>query len=175
MRIPGLLMCLALGACAAQTAGEHWTPADSATAVLVGGSLTQTQTTASPGGNGEDPLIRMTLTAADGRVMRFTEANHSPNDVMAQAAGGPLAQAMGFFADEQPTLYSADNSGGGAPFICAPDGPAQLGLYRAANGEITAVGLRSAFEFETRADGVTEALPYSPDHVCARMKFRVGQ
>lgn len=175
MRIVVLVLGLALGACAAQGgAAERLAPADSATSVLVGGPVTLRRTTASAGGGGEDAVINMTLTAADGRVMRFQEANHTPNDVMAQSAGGPLAQVMGFFADEQPTLYTAADGNSGAPFICAPDGPIMLGVYRAASGEVSVVGLRSAFEFEPRADGTSEALPYSPDHVCARMKFRSG-
>jgi hypothetical protein len=176
MRFAALVLGLTLGACAAQGGGsEVLSPADSATSVLVGGPVTLRRTTASPGGNGQDAVVNMTLTTADGRVMHFQEANHTPNDVMAQSAGGPLAQVMGFFADEQPTLYNTSNGNGGAPFICGPDGPAMLGLYRApSSGEISVVGLRSAFEFEPRADGTSEALPYSPDHVCARMKFRSG-
>lgn len=175
MRFAVLVLGLALGACAAQGGGEQLSPADSATSVLVGGPITLRRTTASPGGNGQDAVVNMTLTTADGRVMHFQEANHTPNDVTAQSAGGPLAQVMGFFADEQPTLYSATGGNNGAAFICAPDGPAMLGVYRAASGEISVVGLRSAFEFEPRADGTSEALPYSPDHVCARMKFRSGR
>ena len=174
MRIVVLALALMLCACASQGGGQTLTPADSATAVIVGGPVTmRTESHAATGG--EDPLVNMTLTTGDGRVMHFTEANHTPNDVSAQAAGGALSQVMGFFGDEQPTLYSTDAAyNSGAPFICAPDGPAMLGYYRAADGQVSIVGLRSAFEFEPRDNGTYEALPYSPDHVCARLKFRAG-
>lgn len=175
MRVLILALSLVLGACAAQTsAGEHLTPADSATAVLVGGPLAMNTVSQRPAAEGQDPLVTMTLLSADGRRMRFQEANHANNDVMATAPGGPLAQAMGLFGQEAPQLYRTVEGGSGAPFICAPEGPLMLGVYRAESGEVTVVGLKSAFEFETRADGVNEALPYSPDHVCSRMKFRVG-
>lgn len=174
MRFAVLALAMTLAACASPGGRQTLTPADSATAVIVGGPLTmRTETHAASGG--EDPLIDMTLTTADGRAMRFTEANHTPYDVSAQAPGGPLSQVMGFFGAEQPTLYSVDAShNSGAPFICAPDGPAMLGYFRATDGQVSIVGLRSAFEFEPRDDGSYEALPYSPDHVCARLKFRTG-
>jgi hypothetical protein len=34
--------------------------------------------------------------------------------------------------------------------------------------------LRQAIQVETRPDGQLEALPYSPDQVCARLRFRQG-
>ncbi|MEQ1491047.1 MAG: hypothetical protein ABL932_10910, partial [Terricaulis sp.] len=100
-----------------------------------------------------------------------------PNDVMAQAAGGPLAQIMGLQAgDEVTTLYYAASgersSTAGAPFMCGPQGPAAIGKYEGADGVVQIVGLREAIQFETRPDGQMEAIPYSPDHVCARLRFR---
>lgn len=162
---------LTLAACAAPGAGGRLIPADSATELIAGGPLTMRVARQGQAGDGQDALVAMTLTTADGRVMGFTEANHTPYDVMAQAPGGPLAQVMGFFADEQPTLYSAD-AAGAAPFICQPDGPLMLGVHRAATGEVRIVGLRSGFEFEPRDGGAYDAVPYSPDHVCARLNFR---
>jgi hypothetical protein len=175
VRISVLVLALALTACAAPSlgGGERIMPADPATELIAGGPLTLRVATQGRAGEGQDPLVSLTLTRADGRVMRFTEANHTPYDVMAQAPGGPLAQVMGFFADEQPVLYRADaQRGSGAPFLCGPEGPQMLGLHRAADGAVTLVGLKSGFEFEPRADGTYEALPYSPDQVCARLRFR---
>lgn len=175
MRFAFVMVCLALSACAAPAGtSERLTPNDSATLLLAGGPLTLSRVGQAPSQDGMDALVTLTVTAADGRAMVFQEANHTPNDSRAQAAGGPLANVMGFFADEQPTLYQHVDGGSGAPFICAPEGPAYIGVYRAASGEVTIVGLKSAFEFEEMADGTASALPYSPDHVCARMKFRAG-
>src|SRR5262249_46740861 len=112
---------------------------------------------------------------ADGRAMGFTEANHTPYDTMAQTPGGPLAQAMGLFGDEAPKLYAADvTRNAGAPFLCAPAGPAYVGIYTAPDGSVSVVGLKSAFECEALAQGGYSPLPYSPDHVCARMHFTRG-
>jgi hypothetical protein len=168
----GTILCaalVALAACAAQPPSLALAPADASTALIAGGPLRMSVAAPRAGGDGQDPVVAMTLTHADGRSMQFQEANHTPHDVMAQAAGGPLAQVMGFFGDERPTLYARTDSG--APFLCAPEGPAMLGMFTAANGEVTIVGLKSAFEFEERDNGATEAVPYSPDHVCARLKF----
>lgn len=175
MRFAIVAVCLTVAACAAPSGGtsERLTPNDSATQLLAGGPVTLTRVAAAPSQDGEDALVTLTVTAADGRTMVFEEANHTPNDSRAQAAGGPLANVMGFFGDEQPTLYQHAQGGSGAPFICGPEGPAYIGVYRAASGEVTIVGLKSAFEFEETGGGAS-ALPYSPDHVCARMKFRVG-
>lgn len=171
MRILILAVAMALAACAASTS-ERLTPADSATELIAGGPLTMRVATQGRAGDGQDALVRMTLTTADSRAMHFTEANHTPYDVMAQAPGGPLAQVMGFFGQEQPTLYRADS--GGAPFICGPGGPQMLGLHRAESGEIKIVGLQTGFEFEPRDGGAYDPIPYSPDQVCARLSFRRG-
>lgn len=166
-----VLLCatIALAACAAQPPSLSLAPADASTALIAGGPLRMSVAAPRAGGDGQDALVVMTLTHADGRVMQFQEANHTPFDLMAQAAGGPLAQVMGFYGDEQPTLYARTDSG--APFLCAPEGPAMLGVFTTPSGEMTIVGLKSAFEFEERDNGATEAVPYSPDHVCARLKF----
>jgi len=34
------------------------------------------------------------------------------------------------------------------------------------------VGLRQAIEFETLPNGQLSAIPFSPDQVCARLRFR---
>jgi|CXWL01.1.fsa_nt_gi hypothetical protein len=172
MRVSILAAALLLAACASPGVSERLSPADSATEIITGGPLTMRVVSAA-GGDGQDALVTMTLTAPDGRTMSFTEANHAPYDVMAQAAGGPLANVMGFFGEETPTLYSA-NEPTGAPFICAPEGPQMLGLHRAESGEIKIVGLKSGFEFEARDGGQYDPIPYSPDHVCARLSFRRG-
>ncbi len=164
-----LALVLALSGCAAP---RTWvlTPADAATAMISGGRLTMTR--AAHAGGGGDALIVLTLTHADGRAMRFEEANYTPNDLRAQAAGGPLAQAMGLFGDEQPILFHARaEENQGASFICAPDGPVSIGLLEAADG-VRIVGLKQRFEFETSPDGGEQALPYSPDQICARLRFQ---
>lgn len=171
MRLAPLLAVVALSACAAGST-IALTAADAATAIIAGERIAMTRAATA---TGEDPVVILTLTHADGRSMRFTEANHAPHDLMAQAPGGPLAQIMGFFGDEAPVLYTAraqENSG--APFLCAPQGPVNLGVHQAPDGGVQVVGLKEAFQFETREDGRAEALPYSPDHVCARLRFRRG-
>ena len=165
MRLIMLAMCLALTACASGNRASL-EPADAATALITGGKL---QMAVSSSGGGDDSVNVMTLSHSDGRAMSFEEANHAPNDVLTQTPGGPLAQVMGLFGQEQPVLYHA--RGGGAAFFCLPDGPAGIGVYTAANGQVSIVGLKSGFEVETRPDGSSEVLPFSPDHVCARMHF----
>jgi hypothetical protein len=160
---------LALAACAGGATTTTLTPADAATSLIVGERLSMSiaSTNAS---NGQDALVTLTLTHADGRAMAFQEANHAPYDLVVQAADGALAQVMGLSSGEVPTLYrSSDDS---APFLCPPDGPVALGLHRGANGNVTIVGLEQNFQVETRADGTDEALPFSPDMVCARLKLR---
>ncbi len=127
-------------------------------------------TTQASGGGGMDPLVIMTLSHADGRAMNFEEANHAPMDLIAQGADGPLAQVMGLFGGESPTLYYPRE--GGAAFICGSEGPAALGVHRSAEGIVVIVGLREAFQFEERESGGYEALPFSPDMVCARLRLR---
>lgn len=167
---------IALAACTAPTGGptERLTPGDSATELITGGPLALQTQSRGPAVEGADPVITLTLSAADGRTLRFQESNHTPNDLMAQAPGGPLAQVMGLFGEESPTLYQRVDGGAGAPFICGAEGPLMLGVYRAPDGQISMVGLKSGFEFETLADGSVAAFPFSPDHVCARLRFRAG-
>jgi hypothetical protein len=181
-----LATALALAACAlppvfgprGETTASELVAADAATALLVGERISVERFVSSAGAeDGQDPLIRLTLTNADGRAMVFTAANHTPHDVMAQSPAGPLAQIMGLFGEEAPALYtySAQSSGdGGEPFFCAPNGPYSIGLHEAPDGAIMIVALQQPIAFETRPDGVEEALPYSPDQVCARLRFRNG-
>jgi hypothetical protein len=182
MRFLGLLLALGLSACAFVGVGgssrtsSTLSPADAATSLLAGGPLVMTQTNPKEDASeGQDPLIRMTLARRDGRHLSFMQANHAPYDVMAQAPGGPLAQAMGFFGEEAPVLYARDRRAtGDVAFICAPEGPSYLGYYRGEDGAITVVGLKSSFGVEPMDDGGYAPLPYSPDQVCARMKFTGG-
>lgn len=175
-----LAFALALAACAAPgggvTTSATLAAGDAATSLAVGQQLTMTTTThAPPADTGQDPLVLMTLHHPDGRALAFEEANHAPAHVMAQAPGGPLAQIMGLFGEERPILYVVRrDEHQGEPFICGPEGPAALGLYRAADGVVRIVGLKQQIQFEQRPDGQTEAVPYSPDQVCARLSFRQG-
>jgi hypothetical protein len=122
-----------------------------------------------------DPIINLTLRHADGRSLEFQQGNHTNQDLVAQSPGGPLAQIMGLSGDEVPVLYHATQTqGAGAPFFCGPEGPAAIGVHRSADGATLIVGLRQEIQFETRPDGEMEAVPYSPDQVCARLRFRRG-
>jgi hypothetical protein len=182
MRIGALLATLALAACAAPSGGGHGpqtltrlTAADPATALIAGEHLDMIIETPAAGAEqaGQDALILMTLRHADGRSMAFSENNHAPMHVMAQTPGGPLAQIMGLMGEEAPKLYGArSEENGGAPFICGPQGPVSIGVYEAADGGVQVVGLKQEIEFEDLADGSHAALPYSPDMVCARLRFR---
>jgi hypothetical protein len=171
----GILM---LAACATQPVATTTTlaSADAATTLAVGQELTMSVVThPAPADTGEDPVIIMTLRHEDGRVMAFEEYNHAPMHVMAQAPGGPLAQTMGLFGEERPTLYGARrNEHQGEPFLCGPEGPVSIGYYEAPDGSVHVVGLKQQFTFETRPDGEHAALPYSPDQVCARLRFSRG-
>lgn len=182
MRIGVVSLCLLAAACVAPISGRGATvtttldPADAATGILSAGALSMSVTTASAAeaaeaeAEGMDALIEMRLVRADGQSLAFTEANHTPYDLMAQAPGGPLAQAMGLFGEEAPKLYSA-NEQVGAPFLCQPDGPAYVGIYQGEDGSVLIVGLKSGFDYEPLPAGGYSPLPYSPDQVCARMRF----
>jgi hypothetical protein len=126
-----------------------------------------------PSQSGEDPLILMSLRAADGRTMSFEALNHAPEHVMAQVPGGPLAQAMGLTAgDEAPKLYGARASENqGAPFLCGPNGPVAIGFYEASDGAVAIIGMKTSITFETLSDGQSHPVPFSPDQVCARLHF----
>ncbi|MDX2274161.1 MAG: hypothetical protein NW206_01825 [Hyphomonadaceae bacterium] len=174
-RFAALAFLLLAASCTAsrETAGvtTRLAAADAATALMAGQTI-ELVTRTRAGADGQDPLILVTLRAADGRSMSFNENNHAPNHLMAQAPGGPLAQIMGLFGEEAPKLYGArreENSG--APFICGPDGPAAIGVHETADGGVQMVGLKQEIEFETLRDGTQVALPYSPDMVCARLRF----
>lgn len=177
MRIAILALGFALAACAspaAHVSTSTLVAADAATSLLVGERVTQEIVSRAPEQDGMDALETLTLRHADGRTLVFQAANHTPHDVMAQAAGGPLAQIMGLFGEETPTLYHRVDGGEGAPFLCAAEGPQSLGAYRTPDGAVQIVGLKQPIQFETRPDGVVEALPYSPDQVCARLRFTAG-
>jgi hypothetical protein len=175
MRLKALILVLAAAACTSTTSapGTRLTPANSATELMVGGPLTMSIVTRGAP-EGQDPVVTLTLARADGSNMRFQQGNHTNDDLMAQRPGGALAQVMGLFGEEAPMLYHAVEGGNGAPFLCGPEGPRAIGYYQAEDGEISMVGLKSSFEFETLADGSVLPLPYSPDHVCARLKFRAA-
>jgi hypothetical protein len=173
-----LLAAFTLAACATPPAitTVSLAAADAATSLAVGQQLAMRTTThAAPPDTGEDPVVIMTLRHEDGRVMAFEESNHAPMHVMAQAPGGPLAQTMGLFGEERPVLYGVRLSENqGEPFICGPEGPVSIGYYEAEDGAVQIVGLKQQFGFETRPDGQYTPLPYSPDQVCARLRFRRG-
>lgn len=174
MRIAILAAGLALAACAspAPVTTSTLAAADAATSLIVGQSVRLEESTARAS-EGMDPVVTLTLRHADGRAMRFQQGNHTANDLAAQAPGGPLAQIMGLFGDEAPLLYHAVSEGS-QPFVCTPEGPAAIGVLRGADGATQIVGLKQAIQFETRPDGQTEAVPYSPDQVCARLRFTGG-
>lgn len=174
MRSAVLALGLALAACATpQVTRTTLVAADAATSLIVGERLTQEVSTEAAS-QGNDPVVGLTLRHADGRTLTFQEANHSPNDVIVQRAGGALAQVMGV-GEDVATLYHATSGEGAsasAPLLCGPQGPAALGVHRSADGAVRMVGLRQPFQVETRPDGQAEVLPYSPDQVCARLTFR---
>lgn len=168
---------LALAACAGPagtTTSSALIAADASTSLIVGERLTADYTTIAPAAEGMDPVVTLTLRHSDGRAMAFQQGNHAPDHLRAQAQGGPLAQIMGLFGEETPTLYIATGTNAGAPFLCGPEGPVALGVYEGADGATRVVGLKQDIQFETRPDGQVEALPYSPDQVCARLSFRRG-
>jgi hypothetical protein len=155
----------------AQTTTRTLVAADAATSLAVGERIVE-ERSARAGPEGVDPVVNITLRHSDGRHLSFQEANHTPHDVMAQSAGGPLAQIMGIPGEESTTLYRATGGANEGAFFCGPQGPAAIGTYTAPDGQLWIVGLRQEIQFETRPDGVTEAVPYSPDQVCARLRFR---
>jgi len=171
-----LTAALLAGACAAPGGPVTYTQlaaADASTSLIVGEQLRAEYQTTRPSSEGMDPVVTMTLRHPDGRAMVFQQANHAPHHLMAQSAGGALAQIMGLFGDETPSLYIATpDRNRGAPFVCATDGPLTIGVHESADGSVRIVGLKQEIVFETRPDGVEEALPYSPDQVCARLNFR---
>ena len=166
---------LALAACTTNGGARaviNLTPSDAATSMISGGLIVM-RTVTTPASNGDDPLIVLTLSRADGKAMTFEEANHAPHDVAVQSPGGALAQAMGLMGGtEQPVLYHGQ--AGGTPFFCSADGPVNLGVYTDPAGAVTIVGLKSNFQVEDAAGGGFDIAPYSPDHICARMHFTKG-
>lgn len=170
---------LLLSACTVPTSGpvttSTLTAADAATSLAVGERITQETSTQPPSVEGADPVVSLALRHSDGRRLAFQQGNHTNDDLLAQAPGGPLAQIMGLPGEESPVLYhSASGEGAEGAFFCGPQGPASIGVHQAPDGNVLIVGLRQAIQFETRPDGQVEALPYSPDQVCARLRFRAG-
>ncbi|MGD9979192.1 MAG: hypothetical protein AB7T58_01190 [Hyphomonadaceae bacterium] len=168
---------LFLAACASPAAvtTTHLVAADAATSLAVGDRVTQ-MTSSQSASEGMDPIVNFSLRHADGRSLIFQEGNHTQHDLMATAPGGPLAQIMGLPGDATTRLYhatSGENASESA-FFCGPQGPAAIGTHEGADGVLLVVGLREAIQFETRPDGEMEAAPYSPDKVCARLRFRRG-
>lgn len=174
MRVVVLIAAaFAVAACGSSgvTGGSVLIASDAATS-LIAERISVVETT-HPARSGMDPLIELALTHSDGRTLNFQQANHTPNDLFVQSAGGALAQIMGLPGEAAPLLYRATPARNrGAPFLCGPEGPALIGYYIAADGAVQIVGLRQEIQVETRPDGATEAVPYSPDQVCARLRFR---
>jgi hypothetical protein len=176
MRRSILILSLLAASCTtpAQVTTTTLVAADAATSLAVGERITQLVSTR-PAAQGMDPVVSLSLRHADGRTLAFQQGNHTNNDLAASAPGGPLAQIMGLPGEEATTLYHATSGESGAnegAFFCGPQGPAAIGTYTAADGQLWVVGLRQEIQFETRPDGVVEAVPYSPDQVCARLRFR---
>lgn len=177
MRRSFLILGLVLAACAspAPVTTSTLVSADAATSLAVGERITQELSTQAAA-EGMDPVVTLTLRHADGRRLSFQQANHANNDLFVQRPGGALAQIMGLPGEEATTLYHAASGEGGneGAFFCGPQGPAAIGTYEAPDGTQQIVGLRQPIQVETRPDGATEAVPYSPDQVCARLKFTRG-
>jgi len=179
MRILIFAAALALTACAMPASAPVTTSAllaaDAATSLAVGERIAEETSAQAPSVEGADPVISLTLRHSDGRRLSFQQGNHTNNDLLAQAPGGPLAQIMGLPGEESPVLYhSVSGEGAEGAFFCGPQGPALIGVHEAADGSLLIVGMRQAIEFETRPDGTVEPIPYSPDLVCARLRFRRG-
>lgn len=175
MRFSPLILALAIAACAAPGANvttAALVAADASTSLAIGERLMLEHSTRAAA-EGMDPVVSLTLRHADGRALAFQQANHAADHLRSQAPDGPLAQAMGLTGGETPTLYVATpEANSGAPFLCGSEGPALLGVAETADGEVQIVGLRQAFAFETLPDGTVSPLPYSPDLICARLRFR---
>lgn len=177
-RLALIAIAAALSACATPSGPQPivqtttLTPADAATGIAPG-ALTVRVITTPVVEEGMDPVVTLELVTAEGRTIRFQEANHTNQDLEVQAAGGPLAQAMGFFGEERATLYRrVPVDAHGVPFLCGPDGPHAIGYHAAEDGsEVRIYGLKSEFEYQTHANGATTVVPYSPDQICARMRF----
>lgn len=170
---------LALAACSVPAGGPittaSLTAADAATSLAVGENVTEESSTQAPSVEGADPVVSLALRHGDGRRLSFQQANHTNHDLFVQQPGGALAQIMGLPGEESPELYHAvSGEGNEGAFFCGPAGPAAIGRYQAADGTILIVGLRQTIQVETRPDGQLEAVPYSPDQVCARLRFRRG-
>lgn len=166
----------ALAACAspAPVTSTSLISADAATSLAVGERVTQ-ETSTQAASEGNDPVVNMALRHADGRRLGFQQANHAPYDLFVQRAGGALAQVMGLPGEEAPVLWrAASGEGNEGAFFCGPQGPAAIGTYEAPDGTLHVVGLRQTIQVEPRPDGELEAVPFSPDQVCARLKFRRG-
>ncbi len=176
MRLSHLVLALTLAACISPSAPTTRTAlisADASTSLMAGERLRADYATHRR--RNADPLVILTLRHTDGRSLAFDQANHAPTDMAAQAPGGPLAQIMGLFGEETPTLYRArTGEHRGAPFLCGPQGPAAIGTYDRGDGSVQLVGLKQEIRFERRPDGQLEAVPYSPDQVCARLRFTKG-
>ena len=149
--------------------------ADAATSLAVGERVTEEFSTQRPSVEGADPVVSLALRHGDGRRLSFQQANHTNNDLFVQQPGGALAQIMGLQGEESPALYYAvSGEGNEGAFFCGPQGPAAIGVYEAPDGTVQIVGMRESVQIETRPDGQLEAVPYSPDAVCARLRFRRG-
>nr|AQQ75078.1 hypothetical protein [uncultured bacterium] len=146
--------------------------ADASTSLMVGDQIFLEQRS-EPAREGMDRIVNITLRHNDGRRIAFHEANHAPHDLFVQRPNGALAQVMALGEAETPRLYhAASGEGAESAFFCGPQGPAAIGMFESADGAVRIVGLRQPFQVETLANGELNAVPYSPDQVCARLNFR---
>lgn len=179
MRLSPLALAAALSACALPSTGGPVTTtalasADAATSLAIGENIFLDKQVTSARDEGQDAMVNLTLRHADGRRIAFQEANQAPHDLFVQQPGGALAQVMAAGV-EAPALYRrAAPEGANASFICGAEGPAAIGVLEGADGTVRIVGLRQDFQVETLPNGELNAVPYSPDQVCARLNFRQG-
>lgn len=122
---------------------------------------------------GMDALVSVQLTAADQRSLTLTEANHAPYDLLAQAAGGPLADAIDAPRDAVVVLYRPSASSG-APLMCGPGGPQSVAMAEDGAGGLIVAGLSvAAFAAEAAIDGTEVAAPLPANAVCGRAVYRI--
>lgn len=146
------------------------TAAEGGTAAL---TLTRTAVTDATA-EGSDPVVTVQLSAADGRTLSGEEANHTPADVMAQAAGGVLAVALQLPSGAVPHFYRVTTPAGGAALLCGPQGPASFALAEDGSGGLIVAGLTAAgFDLVAHADGTEGVAPLPANAVCERAVFRL--
>lgn len=134
-------------------------------------ALTLTRTV-HEGAEGQDAHVMVRLEAGPERFVELHEANHTPFDVTAQAAGGVLAAAIGAGA-ATPVFYQIADTAG-APLICGTTAPASMALYEDGAGDLVVVGLTIASFAGTESESGITIAPMPADAVCGRAVYRRG-